>query len=114
MKIRYNNLEEDNYESYHKNTDSDLTIIILNNNLVLYVIMLIVIDDENEWLKMTWKGCEPQAAAEEGRFRHVREDGRRDPSLQGMYGDDEDDDDEDGRWDPPLMWMVMIIMIHSW
>ena len=47
MKIRYNNLEEDNYESYHKNTDSDLTIIILNNNLVLYVIMLIVIDGEN-------------------------------------------------------------------
>ena len=32
MKIRYNNLEEDNYESYHKNTDSDLTIIIMNNN----------------------------------------------------------------------------------
>ena len=48
MKIRYNNLEEDNYEPYHKNTDSDLTIIIMNNNLVLYVIMLIVIDDENE------------------------------------------------------------------
>ena len=47
MKIRYNNLEEDNYEPYHKNTDSDLTIIILNSNLVLFVIMLIVIDDEN-------------------------------------------------------------------
>ena len=46
MKIRYNNFEEDNYES-HKNTDSDLTIIILNSNLVLFVIMLIVIDDEN-------------------------------------------------------------------
>ena len=76
--------------------------------------MLIVIDGENLWFKIIRKGCEPQAAAEEGRFRHVREDGRRDPSLQGMYGDDEDDDDEDGRWDPPLMWMVMIIMIHSW
>ena len=50
MKIRYNNLEEDNlYESYHRNTDSDLTTIILNNNLVLYVIMLIVIDGENLW-----------------------------------------------------------------
>ena len=80
---------------YGELTFNDNIMIVISMELIIHMI-LIMIDGQNDDNDLTlWKGCEPQTSTEERRFRHVWEDGRWNPTLQGDKEDDWDEDNEE-------------------